>query len=243
MSSSSSGHIVAIGGASFAREPHSAPIDELVLSLARRKPARVCFVPTASGESAPYIAQFYRALGTRCIATDLTLSESPVLPRRPPSTRDLADFVAAQDVFYVGGGSTLHLLALWRAHGLDRLLRDAWRSGAVLAGVSAGMNCWFEACLTDAFGALEPLHDGLGFLKGSACPHYDGEAMRRPKLHEALLDGLPAAYAADDASAFHFHGQELVEVVASRPNARGYRVEVRDGRVVEEPLPARYIGP
>ena len=150
--------------------------------------------------------------------------------------------MAEQDVFYVGGGSTLHLLALWRAHGLDRLLRDAWKSGAVLAGVSAGMNCWFEACITDSFGELAPLRDGLGLLQGTACPHYDGEAKRRPALHDALLQGLPPAYAAEDGAALHFVGGNLVEAVATHADARAYRVEVREGQVVEEAIPTRFLG-
>jgi dipeptidase E len=243
MSSAPTGQILAIGGGRQPRDPAaSALLDDFMLSLSRRTPARVCLIPTASGDSVAYIAQFYRAFSGRCIPTDLTLTDSPVLPRRPVSTRDLAAFVAEQDVFYVGGGNTLHLLALWRAHGLDRLLRDAWRSGAVLAGVSAGMNCWFEACITDSFGEVEPLRDGLGFLQGTACPHYDGEAQRRPTLHDALLQGLPPAYAAEDSAALHFVGENLVEAVASYPDARAYRVGVHEGRVVEEPIPTRFLG-
>jgi dipeptidase E len=236
------GQIVAMGGGSFSKEPISFLLDEFVLSLARTTPARVCFLPTASGESTAYIAQFYRAFSGRCIPTDLTLADSPVLPRRPASTRELEAFVAQQDVFYVGGGSTLHLLALWRAHGLDRLLRAAWKAGAILAGTSAGMNCWFEASLTDSFGGLEALHDGLGFLRGSACPHYDAEVNRRPKLHAALLNGFPSGYAADDAAALHFVGDDLVEAVASRPQARAYRLEAHEGEVVEAALPTRFLG-
>jgi dipeptidase E len=241
MTSPPTGQIVAMGGGGFSME--GLPLlDDFVLSLARQTPARVCFLPTASGDSLAYVTKFYRTFSGRCIPSDLTLVDSPGLPRRPSSTGELEAFVAQQDVFYVGGGNTLNLLALWRAHGIDRLLRAAWCSGAILSGISAGMNCWFEACLTDSFGALEPLHDGLGLLAGSACPHYDGEAQRRPKLHEALLNGLPPAYAAEDGVALHFVGRDLVEAVSSRPNARAYRVEVRDGQVVEEPIPTRFLG-
>jgi dipeptidase E len=112
----------------------------------------------------------------------------------------------------------------------------------VLCGVSAGMNCWFEASTTDSFGAdIEPLHDGLGFLPGSACPHYDGEPQRRPLYHRLVADGFPAGYAADDGAALRFDAAgALIEVVASRQGARGYRVERRpDGAAVERPLPAR----
>jgi peptidase E len=231
-----------MGGGGFSMEPDNPLLDDFVLSLARRRPARVCFVPTASADSPPYIARFYRAFTGRCHPSDLTLFDPSYLPRRPARTRDLADFVAEHDVFYVGGGNTLHLLALWRAHGLGDLLRQAWRSGAVLCGVSAGMICWFSAGVTDSYGDLQALHDGLGFLEGSACPHYDGEPARRPAYHRLIEAGLVPGYAADDGAALHFQGSELAGIVTSRPNAAAYRVQMRDGKVVEERLPVRFLG-
>lgn len=157
-----SGHIVALGGGGFSMEPDNPLLDHFILSLARRQPARVCFIPTASGDSATYIAKFYRAFTGRCSPTDLTLFDAPALPRRPANAADLPGFVMEQDVFYVGGGSTANLMAIWRAHGLDVLLRKAWKRGAVMSGISAGMLCWFEGGLTDSFGGLAPLDDGLG---------------------------------------------------------------------------------
>jgi peptidase E len=237
------GHIVAMGGGGFSMEPDNPLLDEFVLSLAHRKRPRVCFVPTASGDSAAYIAKFYRAFAGRCDASDLTLFDPPALPRRPPRTEDLPSFVAKQDVFYVGGGNTANLLALWRAHGLDELLRKAWRAGAVLAGVSAGMICWFQNGLTDSFGGLYALNDGLGLLKGSACPHYDGEAERRAMYHQIIARGAPPGYAADDGVALHFAGRRLHEIVSSRPTAGAYRVALRRGDVIEKRLPVRYLRP
>jgi dipeptidase E len=187
-----------------------------VLSLARRQPARVCFVPTATADSAAYIVRFYRAFAGRCIPSDLTLSDGPLV-RQPERTADLAAFVASQDVFYVGGGNTANLLALWRAHGLDGLLREAWRQGAVLAGVSAGMLCWFEGGVIDSFGGLALLGDGLGFLEAAGC-------------------------AADDGAALHFAGTLLREGVCSRPGAGVYRVELAHDGVRETRLPVRFLG-
>lgn len=234
-------HIVALGGGGFSMKGEYTALDDFILGLARRHRPRVCFIPTASADSAPYIARFYRAFSDRCVPTDLTLFDPPALPRRPPRTADLADFVGAQDVFYVGGGNTAHLLAIWRLHGLDRLLREAWMGGAVLAGISAGMLCWFQAGVTDSFGGLEPLADGLGLLPGSACPHYDGEADRRRRYHELIRAGLPAGHAADDDAALHFTGTVLTEVVSDRPDASGYRVE-RDGdEIIETRIPARVL--
>ena len=223
-------------------EPENTALDDFVLSLARRQPARICFIPTASADSATYIAKFYRAFVGRAKPTDLTLYDPPAFPRQPARTADLAAFIAEQDVFYVGGGSTANMLAIWRTHGVDKLLRDAWRAGAVMSGISAGMICWFEAGLTDSFGGLEPLHDGLGLLSGSACPHFDGEAERRPRLHELVRNGFPGGYAADDGAALHFTGDALTDVVSSRQGAAAYRVRLDGDRVVEDRLPTRLLG-
>ena len=223
-------------------EPENPLLDDFVLSLARRKAARVCFIPSASADSATYITKFYRHFASRCMATDLTLFDLTGLPRQPATTDDLDAFVQAQDVFYVGGGNTAHLLAMWRIHGLDVLLRRAWRSGAVLCGLSAGMICWFEGGLTDSFGGLQYLEDGVGFLRGTACPHYDGEPGRRPAYKAMIAQGAPAGYAADDGVALHFEGTRFKEAVSSRPNAQAWRVSRRRGEVVEAPLDVRYLG-
>jgi dipeptidase E len=235
------GHIVALGGGGFSMKGAYTALDDFLLSLTSRERPRVCFIPTASADSAPYIARFYRAFSNRCVATDLTLFDPPALPRQPSRTIDLADFVGAQDVLYVGGGNTAHLLALWRLHGLDRLLREAWMRGTVLAGISAGMICWFQGGVTDSFGGLEPLSDGLGLLAGSACPHYDGEPDRRGRYHELIIAGLPSGYAADDDAALHFTGTALTEVVSDRPDAAAYRVEREGDGIVETRLPARLL--
>jgi peptidase E len=186
--------------------------------------------------------RFYRAFAARCIATDLTLWNPPSLPRRPARTSELAAFIAEQDVVYVGGGDTANLLVLWRRHGLDVLLRHAWSRGTVLAGVSAGMLCWFNGGITDSFGGLEPLDDGLGLIDATACPHYDGEPGRRPAYHRAIADGMQRGYAADDGAALHFCGADLLEVVSSRPDAAAYRVERIGNEVAESRLPARFLG-
>jgi len=235
------GHIVALGGGGFSMEPDNPLLDDFILSLSRRRPARVCFIPTASADSATYLVKFYRAFSGRCVPTDLTIFDSPALPRQPERTANLKAFVSAQDVFYVGGGSTANLLSLWRAHGLDRLLAKAWRSGAVLAGISAGMLCWFQDGLTDSFGGFQPLRDGLGLLRGAACPHYDGESLRQAAFRRMIRRDGTSGYAADDGAALHFVGTRLREVVSSRPTARAYRVAVKRGKVVETTLPTRLL--
>jgi peptidase E len=193
---------------------------EEVFALARRPRPRVCYVGTASGDPESALLRAYRAFAPlECEITDLSFFERTVA--------DLAAFVREQDVFWVGGGSTANLLAVWRLHGLDALLREAYDGGAVLAGVSAGMNCWFEGSTTDSFGP-DPaaLEDGLGLLPGSACPHYDVEPERRA-LYRRLVDEatLAPGWAVDNDAALHFAGGEPVEVLSTRAGARAYRIE------------------
>ena len=218
--------IVAMGGATLRLREYDPRMGAFVLSLARRARPRVCFVGTASGDSPEYVANFYRVFSAHdCEPSDLGLFERTVA--------DLRAFVLAQDVVYVGGGNTASLLAVWRMHGLDAVLREAWEEGIVLCGSSAGMNCWFEASTTDSFDLTElaGLRDGLALLPGSACPHYDGEDQRRP-LYRRLVaeEGFPAGFAADDAAALVFEGTELREVVCTSEGSTGYRVDA-DGEV------------
>jgi dipeptidase E len=223
-----SGHIVAIGGGTFLTGDFDPRLDAYILGLAGKPRPRVCFLGTASGDRPTGLHAFYKAMSAHeCRPTELTFFEREV--------DDLGPFVDEVDVFWVGGGSTANLLAVWRLHGLDVLLREAWEAGAVLCGVSAGMNCWFEASTTDSFGPLAPLHDGLHFLPGSACPHYDGEEQRRP-LFRALIDAgtLPPGWACDDRAALHFQGDD---VRALSLGGTAYRVE--PGR--ETPLAAQQL--
>ena len=236
------GDIVAIGGGGFLMEPENPLLDDFVLSLARRQPARVCFLPTASADSANAIVRFYRAFSKRSVATDLTPFDSPLLPRRPARSTDLAGFVAGQDVIYVGGGNTANMLALWRVHGLDRILHDAWANGIVLAGVSAGMLCWFKGGVTDSFGGYETLDDGLALIDALGCPHWDGEPARQDVFRRRVAAAGITGYAADDGVALHFSGAELVRAVSSRPLASAYVLKPTGGGVDERPLPTKSLG-
>lgn len=248
------GTIVTLGGGGFSMEPDNPLLDDFLLSLATRRRgadgrARVCFVPTASGDSESYGEHFLDWYGDRSDASQLRLFHLHEL-----EGRSVRDHLLAQDIVFVGGGSTANLLAVWRLHGLDSILAEALADGVVMAGISAGMNCWYEASSTDSFGPLAPLRDGLGFLPGSACPHYDGEVERRPSYLDAVGSGdLPDGYAADDGCALHFRDGELVEAVSSRAEARAFRVhragaglDAVDGMqaptVAESPLDVRFLG-
>ncbi|MHB8731380.1 MAG: Type 1 glutamine amidotransferase-like domain-containing protein [bacterium] len=229
--------IVALGGGGFNMEPDNPRLDRYILSLARRTPPKVCFVPTASGDSESNIARFYDTYTVeRCLPSHLRLFSRKI--------QDLRSFILGQDIVYVGGGATGYLLATWRLAGLDAIFREAWERGVVLSGVSAGALCWFEAGLTDTFGRpLQTLRDGLGFLSGSFCPHYDGEKDRRAAFHAAVSAGaVPPGIAADDGIGAVYHGTELAEFVSSRPAARAWRVERTAGGVRETEIVPRYLG-
>jgi peptidase E len=226
-------HIVDMGGGGFSME-RTPVVDRYVLGLTGKRRPRVAFVGTASGDSEGYAAKFERAfrrLGCR----------TAILPffRRTPG---LMEFVRAQDVLYVGGGNTRSLMAVWSDWGFPKALRAAWREGVVLAGVSAGANCWFQACNTDSSASGYLPVPCLGFLRGAFCPHYDGEPERRPSVQRMVRSGaLPATLALEDGVAAHFVGTRLKRLISSRPRARGYRVERRAGRVVETALPVEVL--
>jgi dipeptidase E len=225
--------IVAMGGGGFSMEQGNQSLDRYILGLTKKRSPRVAFLGTASGDSPDYVGRFYKAMKTLpCRPTDISLFR---IPADGPS---LAARILGQDVIYVGGGNTANMLGIWRAHRVDRLMRKAWKKGTILCGLSAGMICWFESSVTDSFGPLRELKDGLGLLPGSACPHYDGEARRRPTFQRLVRNGtLPAGYAADDCAAIHFVGRRVFRCIASRPKAKVYRVECLRGRVVESALP------
>jgi dipeptidase E len=224
-----SGQVLAMGGGGFFADPTS-PLDDFLLSLSPAPRPRVCFLPTAIGDSERGILAFYEAFSRRdCEVSCLRLFGMPEKP---------AEQLRDTDVIYVSGGNTANALAIWRVHGVERALVEAWERGAVVGGVSAGANCWFEACVTDSFGpGLDGLTDGLGILEGSFCPHYDGEERRRPVYRELVANGFPAGYAADDHAALHFVGTELRQVVSAKEGARGYRVEAG----AETPLETRLL--
>jgi dipeptidase E len=205
-------------------------LEDYVLGLAGSERPRVLFVPTASADDDQATLLAYTQLGDRA-----QVSHLPFFPWPP---LDLEAMVLGQDVLYVSGGNTANALAIWRAHGFQAVLRRAWEAGVVLAGWSAGMICWFEAGVTDSFGPqLEGMRDGLGFLAGSACPHYDGEDLRRPVYTKLVADGFPPGIAADDMVGLRYDGTELAEVVSARPGARAYTVTPEG----EEPVEPRML--
>jgi dipeptidase E len=207
------------------------PLEDWLLGLAGKERPRVLFVPTASAENPDYVVRFFDAFAGRAEVSHLDFFPWP--------PAELRDVVLGHDLVYVGGGNTANMLAIWREHGLDEIVREAWQAGVVLSGVSAGMICWFEAGVTDSFGPQLEGMECLGLIPGSACPHYDGEELRRPRYHELVAGGIPGGWAAEDGVALHFEGWELREAVTALPGKAAYRVELRDGEVTEERIEAR----
>jgi dipeptidase E len=213
--------IVACGG------PIRLLVDYL-LGLTGKEDPKVCVLPTATGDAS--VPGFYELFsGDRCRPTHVGLFGIP----RP----DWREHLLSRDLVFVGGGNTASMLGVWRAHGVDAVLREAWERGVVLAGNSAGAICWFDAGVTDSFRVDLDGLDCLGWLPGSCCPHYDGEENRRPAFRRLLEEGFPPGIAIDDHAAVRFEGTELAEVVSAVEGAGAYRVD-RDG---DTPLAVRSV--
>ena len=222
-----------MGGLSWEEEERRR-LEGYWLALTGADRPRVLVVPTAAGEDPEMTLTLFGQLTDR--------AELSYLSFYPWPPGDLHELTLRQDAIYVTGGNTANALAIWRRHGFDEILREAWEAGIVLTGWSAGMICWFEASVTDSFGPqLEGMRDGLGFLPGSACPHYDGEGERRPVYTRLVREeGFPAGLAADDCVALRFDGTELAEVVTARDGSRAYRVSGEGEEPIEpRPLPHR----
>ena len=228
--------IIAIGGAALPPELDNLLLVRYFLKQTRRKRPRVAFIGAAGGDSEAGRLRFYAGFSQfDCRPTHL-----PLFARTP---RDLESFVLEQDAIFVGGGNTRSMLAVWRDWGLDLHLKTAWERGVVLGGVSAGSICWFEQGVTDSVAGPLTVLPCLGFLRGSNCPHYDSEPLRRPTFRRLVATGRIAdGLAADDGAALHYVDDRLAHVVASRPRAKGYRVTRAGRRAVEKRLVTRFLG-
>lgn len=206
--------ILAIGG--FETPEESFPLFRFLSDLTGKQRPRLLLVPTAMGDQTESIEGFVQFASSWV--------EVSVLNTFPWPPADLRERVLAQDVIFVEGGNTANMLAIWRVHGIDALMREAWQRGVLLTGISAGAICWFECGVTDSFGPQLESIDCLGLLAGSACPHYDSEGLRRPRYRELITSGMPGGFAIDDGAALYFTDGELHEVVSTRDGATAYRV-------------------
>jgi peptidase E len=225
-----------------ARSPYEwdrGPLIEHAISLAGNPDRpRFCYVGTAGGDSITGTSAYYRAFaGSEVRATHLDLFTMPNVP-------DVRAHLLAQDVIWVGGGSVANLLAVWRVHGVDEIMREAWEAGVVLGGVSAGSICWYLGGTTDSYGLeLQMSPPGLGLLPYGNGVHYDTEQRRRPLVHALVADGtLPVTHCTDDGVGLVYEGTTLVEAVSDRPGAAAYVVSRgADGTVTEERIEPRRL--
>lgn len=234
MSTDGQPHVLAIGGGAFLGDGRfglkPTPLLRYALDLTGQDRPRVCLLATGLGDGVDHIARFYAAMAT----LDAEVSHLALFPM--PNVEDIGEHLLTQDLIHVEGGSVANLLALWRLHGLDHILREAWQSGIVLGGQSAGALCWHVGGSTDSFGPrLRPVTDGLAFLPYSCGVHYDSDPQRRPSLHRLVGAGtLPPGYAAEEGVALHYVGTAFVQAVTYRDGAAAYHLEPDGERGVKE---------
>jgi peptidase E len=222
--------IIAFGGGQLFLEPQNPLLIKYLLAQARRrKPLRITYLATASGDLERFLPGFY----SRFANLGATLTHLPFFDRAP----DLREHVMRQDIVLVGGGNVKSMVAVWRGWGFVEVLREAYEEGIVLAGLSAGAICWFEQALADSYASGLRVVPCLGLLPGSCCPHYDGEKLRRPSYRAAVANGEAApGIAIDDAAAAHFVDGTLKRVVASIKGSGAYSVKTTAGGSRETPL-------
>jgi dipeptidase E len=210
-------------------------------SLTGKPNPKVCFLPTATGDAAGYVMRWFE-----------TCADLPIRPYVQRSfissygQKDSFEKVfASMDAILVGGGNTLNMIAIWKAQGIDVALRKAWESGVVLGGGSAGSLCWFEHGTTDSRPGELTKVDGLGFISGSNCPHYDGEAQRRPLYWSKIKSGeYKPGYACEDRAGIYFENEVVKQVVSLDEKSSAYYVSLAaNGQINERVLPKVVLQP
>ena len=221
------GHIIAIGGGGFGRNPNHRKIEKYILELTGKEKPNVVFFPTASAENQAYIIQFYKCF------TKMSCEPSHVtFFQRTPR---LDSIINKADVIYVGGGNTKSMLAVWQEWKLDKLLLKAYNNGKILCGVSAGAICWFEQGITDSWASNLNVMDCLGFLPEMACPHYQEEMDRKPDVHKMLKQGkCGPGWAIDDGAAIHFKNGKYYKSIQFYSDSYVHYVSIKNGVVNED---------
>ena len=211
---------------------------KLIISLTKKDNPKVCFVPTATGDSIISISNWY----TGCEDVPLRPFVMKTYISSYDTKRSFEDTVMGMDAILVGGGNTLNMMAIWKAQGIDVVLRKAYDSGILMWGGSAGSLCWFQSGTSDSRPIKLSKVECLGWLKGSHCPHYDVEAFRRPLYHELIMSGeLPPGYACDNQAGIYFENEKFVKAVAITEKNKSYYVDVVDGKINEKELPAEVL--
>ena len=222
-------HIVAIGGGGFGRNPNKPVIEDYILNLADSKKPTITFFPTASAEDSNYIVNFYTAFSKlNCKAQHISLFKK---------TPELKSIIDESDVIYVGGGNTKSMLAVFREWNLDKLIIDAYNKGKILAGVSAGAICWFEKGITDSWSNGLRVLDCMSILDGVCCPHYDGEANRRPSVEKFLKSKeIDSCLCIEDGAALHYENENIKTAISFYNDKNAYLVQCKENQLVENPI-------
>jgi peptidase E len=226
--------IIAMGGGGFSDEPENPLLDDYILNQASKTNPKICFIGTASGDAEAYIQNFYKCFEKRdCSPSHLSLFAG--------HTDKIEEFILDQDILFVGGGNTRNMLVLWKEWGLDLMVKKAYQRGTILSGVSAGAICWFEEGLTDSIPNQITKLNCLGFLRGSNCPHFDGEPERQAVYREKISSGeMKSGIACDDGVALHFVNENLFRIVSSQENKRALRYEMKT-TLIEDLLEPEYL--
>jgi peptidase E len=207
-------------------------------SLTGRPRPKICYLPTASADSQSGIVSWYRSCAP--LNVEPFVQESFIASTR--QNKDWDEVFLSMDAIVASGGNTLNQQAIWKAQGIDVVLKKAWDRGIVLGGASAGSLCWFEEGTTDSRPKELSVVKCLGFLKGSHSPHYDREPGRRPLYQKLIGSGeLKPGYACDNDAGIYFEDNEVKRVVATRADAKVYYVSVVNGKVMEKPMQPELI--
>ena len=220
-------NIIAIGGGGFGGSPGQGIIEQYILNQTRKKRPKICFIPTATGDNEAYKVNFYSTFTKlNCEPTHLDFFKR---------TPDLKKLILNQDVIFVGGGNTKSMLAVWKEWKLDRILKEAYRNGIVMSGVSAGAICWFQNGITDSWASELKIMPCLNFVRGTCCPHYDEEPERKPFVKK-LLDRkkVKKIYAVDGGVALHIKNEENFKSVVFRKTKSSYAVSLERKNLIEK---------
>ena len=221
--------IIAIGGGGFGRNPGDGVIEQYILDQTGKEKPNICFIPTATGDNEAYKVNYY--------STFSKLDCNPIHLDFFKRTPDLEQLIPQQDAIFVGGGNTKSMLAVWKDWNLDKLLKDAYEKGAVMSGVSAGANCWFERAVVDSWEEDLRVIDCMGFVKGNCCPHYDEEPQRRPAVKKFLEDGIvDSCYSIEGNCALHIKNDDEYLSVDFGKEKNAYIVSMDDDKVKEVPF-------
>ena len=220
-------NIIAIGGGGFGGSPGQGIIEQYILNQTRKKRPKICFIPTATGDNEAYKVNFYSTFTKlNCEPTHLDFFKR---------TPDLKKLILNQDVIFVGGGNTKSMLAVWKEWKLDKILKEAYRNGVVMSGVSAGAICWFQNGITDSWASELKIMPCLNFMRGTCCPHYDEEPERKPFVKN-LLDRkkVKKIYAVDGGVALHIKNEENFKSVVFRKTKSSYAVYLERKNLIEK---------